>query len=102
MQGVDQHGQQTEIPDPWLTEANPWEVRECFIFTPRCSRRLKYIRSPSRQYRQRPPVRPRRARCGGQQPLAGRRRGTCRTVRRADPRLSHHQHKQHSTLARSA
>lgn len=29
MQGVDQHGQQTEIPDPWLTEANPWEVRAC-------------------------------------------------------------------------
>lgn len=26
MQGIDQLGQQTEIPDPWLTEANPWEV----------------------------------------------------------------------------
>jgi starch phosphorylase len=26
MQGIDKDGQQTEIPDPWLTGSNPWEV----------------------------------------------------------------------------
>ena len=26
MQGIDNQGQQTEIPDPWLTGSNPWEV----------------------------------------------------------------------------
>lgn len=26
MQGIDAQGNQTEIPDPWLTGSNPWEV----------------------------------------------------------------------------
>lgn len=26
MQGIDKDGNQTEIPDPWLTGSNPWEV----------------------------------------------------------------------------
>lgn len=28
MQGIDKDGNQTEIPDPWLTGSNPWEVGE--------------------------------------------------------------------------
>lgn len=87
MQGIDKDGNQTEIPDPWLTGSNPWEVGT--FETHQLSQNDSGILtigmtlctySPPRQYRLRQALRSLQPRCIWKQQMDRRSRGTSCTL----------------------